>query len=80
MPITLYHVSFNLDEPLHKEFIPRIPDNTINEEDTETARVCFTLGSAPLTIEAKRKAMLQQWTELIQEQKGSGMKVNAWCQ
>ena len=40
MPITLYHVSFNLDEPLHKEFIPRIPDNTINEEDTETARVC----------------------------------------
>lgn len=40
MPITLYHVSFNLDEPLHKEFIPRIPDNTINEKDTETARVC----------------------------------------
>ena len=27
MPITLYHVSFNLNEPLHKEFIPRIPDN-----------------------------------------------------
>jgi hypothetical protein len=42
MPITLYHVSFNLNEPLHKEFIPRIPDNTINEEDTETARVCFS--------------------------------------
>ena len=41
MPITLYHVSFNVDEPLYKKFIPRIPDNTINEEDTETARVCF---------------------------------------
>ena len=35
MPITLYHVSFNVDEPLYKKFIPRIPDNTINEEDTE---------------------------------------------
>lgn len=29
--------------------------------------------------EAKRQVMLQQWTELIQEQKASGMKVNAWC-
>jgi len=29
--------------------------------------------------EAKRKVMLQQWTTLIQEQKASGMKVNAWC-
>lgn len=27
--------------------------------------------------EAKRQVMLQQWTELIQEQKASGMKVNA---
>lgn len=26
MPITLYHVSFNVDEPLYKKFIPRIPD------------------------------------------------------
>ena len=33
MPITLYHVSFNVDEPLYKKFIPRIPDNTINEEN-----------------------------------------------
>lgn len=29
--------------------------------------------------EAKRQVMLQQWTELIKEQKASGMKVNAWC-
>jgi hypothetical protein len=33
MTITLYHISFNLDEPLHKEFITRIPGNAINEED-----------------------------------------------
>lgn len=30
-------------------------------------------------LEAKRQVMLQQWTELIKEQKASGMKVNAWC-
>lgn len=29
--------------------------------------------------EAKRQVMLQQWTELIKEQKARGMKVNAWC-
>lgn len=29
--------------------------------------------------EAKRQVMLQQWTELIKEQKASGMKVDAWC-
>ena len=29
--------------------------------------------------EAKCQVMLQQWTELIKEQKASGMKVNAWC-
>ena len=55
MPITLYHVSFNVDEPLYKKFIPRIPDNTINEEDTETARVCFRsdIGVRPYEIPIK---------------------------
>lgn len=56
MPITLYHVSFNVDEPLYKKFIPRIPDNTINEEDTETARVCFRsdIGVRPYEMPIKK--------------------------
>ena len=40
--ITLYHVSYELSEPLDKEFIPRIPQNTIYLEDETTARICFS--------------------------------------
>lgn len=36
-------------------------------------------GQAIKISEAKRQVMLRQWTELIKEQKASGMKVNAWC-
>lgn len=42
MGITLYHVSFNLDEPLHKEFIPKIPSNTVNGENKSISRICFS--------------------------------------
>lgn len=40
--IKLYHISYNLAEPLDKEFIPQIPDNTINGEDQSYARVCLS--------------------------------------
>lgn len=42
MSVTLYHVSYDLSEPLHKEFIPRIPNNTVNEEDESILRICFS--------------------------------------
>lgn len=42
MSVTLYHVSYDLSEPLHKEFIPRIPNNTVNEEDESIPRICFS--------------------------------------
>ena len=41
MSVTLYHVSYDLSEPLHKEFIPRIPNNTVNEEDDVFCQVLF---------------------------------------
>ena len=40
--ITLYHVSFNLSEPLHKKFIVRIPVNIMNGEDNTIERICFS--------------------------------------
>lgn len=42
MAIKLYHVSFELSESLHKEFIPKIPDNTIRGENEEIPRICFS--------------------------------------
>lgn len=42
MAIKLYHVSFDLREPLHKKFVPRIPANTINEENEKIPRICFS--------------------------------------
>lgn len=42
MAITLYHVSYNLEEPLQKEFVPRIPGNSVNEENQTTPRVCLS--------------------------------------
>ncbi len=38
----LFHVSFDLDEPLRKEFIPRIPSNTTNDENETISRICFS--------------------------------------
>ena len=42
MAITLYHVSYNLEEPLQKEFVPRIPGNSVNEENQTISRVCLS--------------------------------------
>lgn len=42
MSITLYHVSFDLNEPLHKEFSPRIPSSVMSEEDDGIPRICFS--------------------------------------
>lgn len=42
MSIKLYHVSFDLTEPLHKEFIPRIPGNSMKEEDETIPRICLS--------------------------------------
>ena len=39
--IKLYHVSDNLNEPLKKKFIPRIPRNARCREDETEARICF---------------------------------------
>ena len=42
MPITLYHVSFDQGEPLHKVFEPRVPESVGNGEDEKVRRVCFS--------------------------------------
>ena len=39
MAITLYHVSFNIDELLYKKFVLRVSNNTINEEDELIPRI-----------------------------------------
>ena len=40
--IRLFHVSFNIMEPLHKVFIPRVPENPMNGEDESYQRICFS--------------------------------------
>lgn len=40
--IKLYHVSYNLCEPLTKEFIPRIPSNALTEENHKYERICLS--------------------------------------
>ena len=39
--IKLYHISFDISEPLNKEFIPRIPHNPEYGEDETIPRICF---------------------------------------
>ena len=40
--IHLYHVSFDLRNPLEKVFIPRIPKEPMNREDETIPRICFS--------------------------------------
>ncbi len=40
--VKLYHISYDCDEPLCKEFIPRIPDNILNGESETIPRICFS--------------------------------------
>lgn len=79
MPITLYHVSFNLMSHYIRNLFREYQTTQLMRKIQKRREYVSHWGQPPLTIEAKRKVMLQQWTELIQEQKGSGMKVNAWC-
>ena len=37
----LYHISYDITEPLEKEFIPRIPDDATTGEDESIPRICF---------------------------------------
>lgn len=39
--IKLYHISYNEDDSLCKEFIPRVPNNLWINEDKTTARICL---------------------------------------
>lgn len=39
--IKLYHISYDLTEPLEKEFVPRIPNNAATGEDESIPRICF---------------------------------------
>lgn len=39
--IKLYHISYDITEPLNKEFIPRIPGNAATGEDESIPRVCL---------------------------------------
>lgn len=38
----LYHVSYDIDNPLDYTFIPRVPDSRTSDEDDEIERVCFS--------------------------------------
>ena len=38
--VKLFHVSFNITEPLDKIFIPRVPENLMNGEDEIYKRIC----------------------------------------
>ena len=40
--VKLFHVSFNITEPLDKIFIPRVPENLMNGEDEIYKRICFS--------------------------------------
>ena len=40
--IKLYHVSYDTTEPLDKEFIPKIPQNTATGENESIPRVCLS--------------------------------------
>lgn len=40
--VKLYHISYNCLEPSYKEFIPKIPDNTIRGENESIARICLS--------------------------------------
>lgn len=40
--IKLYHISYDTSEPLDKEFIPKIPHNTVSGEDESVPRICFS--------------------------------------
>jgi hypothetical protein len=40
--IKLFHVSFDITEPLCKLFIPRVPKNPMNGEDEIYKRICFS--------------------------------------
>lgn len=39
--IKLYHISYDLTEPLEKEFVPKIPNNAATGEDESIPRICF---------------------------------------
>lgn len=40
--VKLYHISYDISEPLDKEFIPKIPHNTVSGEDESIPRICFS--------------------------------------